>query len=87
MLRRFGRVDRGLPVLLGVIWCTAGVAGFALGVRRPAWPLVILGPAAVLYGVLFLRAAWLGLPLRSPGTAAPRRHMKQPSVRPHPRYS
>jgi hypothetical protein len=70
MLRRYGRVDRGLAVLLGVVWCAAGVAGFAIGLRRPAWPLVVLGPAAVLYGALFLRAAWRGRPLRWPGAGS-----------------
>jgi hypothetical protein len=70
MLRRFGRLDRGLAVLLGVVWCAAGAAGFVIGLRRPAWPLVVLGPAAVLYGTLFLRAAWLGRPLRWPGAGS-----------------
>jgi hypothetical protein len=73
MLRRFGRLDRGLAVLLGVVWCAAGAAGFAIGLRRPAWPLVVLGPAAVLYGTLFLRAAWLGRPLRWPNAGSARR--------------
>ena len=76
MLRRYGRLDRGIAVLLGIVWCVAGAAGFAIGLQRMAWPLVVLGPAAVLYGTLFLRAAWLGRPLRWPGTVAPRRHPK-----------
>ncbi|HEX6615994.1 MAG TPA: hypothetical protein VF046_06770 [Gemmatimonadales bacterium] len=73
MLRRFGRVDRGLAVLLGLVWCAAGAVGLAIGVRRPTWPLVVLGPAAVLYGTLFLRAAWLGRPLRWPGVSSAQR--------------
>ena len=67
MLRRFGRVDRGLAVLLGFVWCVAGAAGFVIGLRRPAWPLVPIGPLAFGYGVLFFRTASLGGPLRWPG--------------------
>ena len=59
--------DRIVAVLLALLCCGAGVVAFVLGIRLGRVLLVVGGPAAIVVGLLFARAAWIGRPLSLPG--------------------
>jgi membrane protease YdiL (CAAX protease family) len=51
------RLDRGLAVILSLVWLLGGAFGLYLGVTRSRWGLAALSLAALCYGLAWLRVA------------------------------
>jgi len=56
--------NRILAALIAAICICAGLAVIVVGVRNGTWPLVLLGPFSVSYGIAWVRVAHEG---RLPG--------------------
>jgi hypothetical protein len=56
--------NRIMAALIAAICICAGLAVIVLGVRNGTWPLVLLGPFSVSYGIAWVRVAHEG---RLPG--------------------
>jgi hypothetical protein len=56
--------NRVVAILLAATWLCAGLAMIVLGVRNGMWPLALLGPFGVWYGLAWVRVAHEG---RLPG--------------------
>jgi len=51
---------RIVAILLAAIWICAGLAMIVLGLRNGRWPLTLLGPFGVWYGLAWFRVAHEG---------------------------
>ena len=60
------RSARVLAGLLAAVCAVSGVLGIVLSIRQSQVLLVVVGAAAIAFGLLYARAAWLGRPLRFP---------------------
>jgi hypothetical protein len=60
MRRRLSRLDRGIAVILSLVWLLGGAFGLYLALTRSRWLLAAVSLAALCYG-----AAWLRVALRS----------------------
>ena len=60
MRRELGLTGRIVSWALAMIWLAAGTAAFLLGLERRYWLAVALGPAAFLYGLVWLHMARTG---------------------------
>ena len=59
--------NRGVAVVLGLVWILAGLAAGMYGLVLHRWPALLLSPPAVFYGFLWLRVARTGRRLRWKG--------------------
>ncbi len=55
--RQISGVDRGVAVVLAVVWLCAGATGMVLGWARGQPVLVLVGAAAIVYAALWFRVA------------------------------
>ena len=57
---RLGSANRTVAGILAAVWLAAGVVAVAVGLMSGRWLLVVLGPLAFGYGVLWFRVAQTG---------------------------
>jgi ABC-type proline/glycine betaine transport system permease subunit len=60
------RTARVLAGILAAVCVGSGGLGVFLGIHQNQVLLVVVGAAAIAFGFLYARAAWLGRPLRLP---------------------
>jgi fatty acid desaturase len=66
MLRgRLSRVDRGVSIVLAIVWLVAGLAGLAAGAIGESVPLMLVSPFVAAWGAAWAWVAWRGRPLGS----------------------
>ena len=80
MLRSaLSKVDRGVSVVLAVVWLIAGVAGLVVGTIHASLPLLVASALVVAWGVAWSVVAWRGRLLGSSVPGASRgRHDTRP---------
>jgi hypothetical protein len=54
------RVDRVIATALALIWIAASLSASWIGLRHRLWPVLIIGPAGLWYGLLWAAAARKG---------------------------
>ena len=52
-----GPVNRTVAAVLAALWIGAGLAAALLGLARRRWLLLLLGPLAIAYGLVWVRVA------------------------------
>ncbi|PYT17241.1 MAG: hypothetical protein DMG59_07935 [Acidobacteria bacterium] len=57
---RFSTVERVVALGLALAWIGASVTAILLGFRRGHWAVLIVAPLGLWYGMLWVRAAWIG---------------------------
>lgn len=55
--RSLSPIERGVAVILAVVWLLAGAAGLYVALAHSRWTLAIVSVAALVYAAAWLRVA------------------------------
>jgi hypothetical protein len=55
-----GRAERGVALVIAIVWLAAGALAVGLGIQRRAVVPALLGVAAVWYGLVWVRVVRTG---------------------------